>query len=599
MKVGVVRYWRWPVAVIGLMVLLAGYALGLWWLDRWALAVAPDSYLAWQPVFANAAVGMLLMALLAALTRRVLFSVTVVALLSGMLMWVAATKVELLGIPLILQDLYFIRQLDLASLGLLFEYVETSWYALGAALLVVTLLIAMFRLEVPWCARWGWARGGVLVAVLALLVSLQWMAWPWNAGWYDKAQVRPSRLNQLEGALHAGMFGNILYVHSVQRQQQFTIDEAALRTTLARLHAQPSDEVQVASNDTMKPDIVMVLSESFMDPRAMHGMGKVQDVVPTMRRLMAAGQAGWLRVPTFGGGTVRTEFEALTGMPVEAFPDVYYPYMDIVRAQMPGIVDALKAQGYGTLAVHGNTGAFWNRTNTYMTMGMDRFITRRDFKSRGFTRDGTWYADAAMTEIVLQELAEAAQPMFVFAASIQVHGPYAGKREVAHPERREALELPKRLTAVEREEFRNYLYHLQEADRQLAQLLAGLQQRKRPFVLVFFSDHLPTFEEPIYAQLPFKDGVDAQTQPVPWAMIKGNAAGEVMPVAVPELAYAWQLPALTLQAAALPRDAYFELTRQVGDQLINQTPAATAILQPGLQAAARARMEQKFDAYAH
>src|SRR5690606_27519102 len=216
------------------------------------------------------------------------------------------------------------------------------------------------------------------------------------------------------------LFSSLVYRHLQVRNMRFEIDLVALRTVLDSLQPVPARSLAAVT----PPDVAVVLSESFIDPRILNGMSAVPDLIPSMRALLDGGHGGSMQVPAYGGGTVRTEFEVLTGMPADAFPAAVFPYVDIERAVFPSVPRLLKRKGYATVAVHGNSGAFWNRIETYASMGFDRFLTSRDFARRGVRREGMWYSDSGMTDIVLEELDASQGPTFVLAVSMQNHGPY-------------------------------------------------------------------------------------------------------------------------------------------------------------------------------
>src|SRR5690606_33927565 len=125
---------------------------------------------------------------------------------------------------------------------------------------------------------------------------------------------------------------------------------------------------------------------------------------------------------------------------------------------LPGLASVLKRDGYATVAIHGNSGAFWNRTNTYEAMGIDRFVTQRDFVRIGARQDGNWWQDSAMTDIVLGELARASKPTLIVAISIENHGPYNPNAKVLDAKEREGIALPATLDAAAAAELRAYLY---------------------------------------------------------------------------------------------------------------------------------------------
>lgn len=590
-----------------LALLWLGYAVLAWWADRSALQVATDSYLTARNVAYNALVGLAFLLLLWGLTRRLLFSMLLVGGFQTLLYMASATKLAILGNPVALQDFYFLTSFNRANVALLGSYVDGAsgaWlWVLGAP---VVLGLA-FWLERPVFRRFGYAHCGVLGVGAMLVVSLYFATWPWTA-LYTKEKVRPSPLSLTPAVLHAGLMSSLVYKHLETSNTVFTVDEEALRKALAATSAAPVADAApgvggwdgraagpAPASDATAPDIVVILSESFMDPRVLNGMGAVRDVIPGVRSQLERGRGGMMTVPAYGGGTVRTEFEVLTGMPVQAFPSVMYPYVDLSRKRLPGLASVLRERGYSTAAVHGNSGAFWNRTNTYTAMEIDHFVTGTDFRDKAVI-DGGWYSDGSMTDIIFQELDRGQAPAFVFAVSIENHGPYDKVQPVLDQEAWDDLQLPQRLNGDAALSMRNYLYHLGNADRQFVRLIDGLRQRGRPYVVAFFGDHLPALGE-AYGTLEFVDGGSPESQQVPWAIVSGQGDGP-LEVAQGSI-HSWQLPAEVLDAAGIHGDPYFDFVRRLGRQLGNVADEGEErMLQRGINAAAVARLDDRFESYA-
>lgn len=592
-----------------LPLLWLGYALLAWWLDRGALQVATDSYLTARNVAYNALVGLAFSLLLWGLTRRLLFSMLLVGGFQALLYMASATKLSVLGNPVALQDFHFLTSFNRANVELLGSYVDGASSAWLWLLGVPVVLGLAFWLERPTFRRFGYVQCGVLGVGAALVVSLYFALWPWTA-LYTKEKVRPSPLSLTPAVLRAGLMSSLVYKHLETSNTVFTVDEEALRKALAATSAVPAADAApgvggwdgtaagpasaaATAAATGDPDIVVILSESFMDPRVLNDMGAVADVIPGVRSQLERGRGGMMTVPTYGGGTVRTEFEVLTGMPVQAFPSVMYPYVDLTRKHFPGLASVLRERGYSTAAVHGNSGAFWNRTNTYATMGIDRFVTSSDFRGKAAI-DGGWYSDRSMTDFIFQELDRGQAPAFVFAVSIENHGPYDKVQQVLDQEAWDGVQLPQRLDGGAALSMRNYLYHLGNADRQFVRLIEGLRQRGRPYVVAFFGDHLPALGE-AYGTLEFVDGGSPESQQVPWVIVSGQGDGP-LEVAQGSI-HSWQLPAEVLDAAGIG-DPYFDFVRRLGRRLGDAADGDEELmLQRGINAAAVARLDNRFESY--
>jgi hypothetical protein len=333
------------------------------------------------------------------------------------------------------------------------------------------------------------------------------------------------------------------------------------------------------------PDIVVVQSESFFDPARLNGVDAAHSL-PNFRRLAAGAHAGELRVPTFAGGTIRTEFEVLSGVPLAAFPGVEYPYFELVDAPMPGLMRTLAEQGYRTSVVHPNDASFWNRREALRHLGAQRFLALADF--RRAPKSGLFVADAALTDQVLAELADEGPPQFVFAISMEAHGPYE-VRPGLDEDRLAAIPLPDLLDEYGARTLRHFLYHLANADHELGRLAAVVQSRERPTVLLFYGDHLPGLHS-TFAQLGFVDGRPPRAQPVPYLILDNRGAASRL-----EQTWSWMLPAVLLETAGVPPDAYLALVGALRQQPAALLPDGGTVPEPRFAELARLRVRDEFD----
>lgn len=580
---------RWPGRVLPPIALAIGYALLAWWLDRRALGVAPAAYFGAAHVFANALPGLVAALLLVVVTRRPLLSLVVVTGLQVLVYRAQLIKLHLLNDPLGLQDVYFLSDLSPSSLALLARYVEHPALLAAAVVAAAGLLVLWWRLERPAFRPFRATHAGFALLALGLLGTLAAARPPWSR-LYDQALVRPSRFGPMPAVLHAGLMSSLVYDHLRSGTLVGPVDEHALARLFDLVPPRPAAAgADGAPADAALPDIVVILSESLFDPTTMKSMAAFPDTIPVMRSAIASGEGGYMSVPAFGGGTVRTEFEIMTGMPVEAFPEARFPYVSLVRDRIPGLVSALEAHGYRTVAVHGNAGSFWNRRNAYKAMGMDRFITRDEFPPDA-PHDGLWISDAAMTDVILQQVRQPGPPHMVLALSMETHGPYKDLAGVDAAER-DAVGVPPALAAPEAEALRNYLYHAHHADAQLGRLMRELRANRRPAVVLFFGDHLPALPK-VYARLGFVDGRSGPKQEVPWVLWRSDRPTRAPDAGTP--VESWMLPGLLLQTAGVVDDPYFATIADVVSTLDDATPAQRRTLVKGMQSAAIARMDGTF-----
>jgi len=221
------------------------------------------------------------------------------------------------------------------------------------------------------------------------------------------------------------------------------------------------------------PNVVLVQSESFFDPRDWHP-GIRRELLSEYDALMdEALHAGRFDVPAWGANTVRTECAVLTGLtPSRLGVHRFNPYHQLSKLPVNNLAGALKRLGYRTVCIHPYPASFYLRDRVYPKLGFDTFIDIADFDLS--ERDGQYTGDLALAERVQKQLATADEkPLFIFVISMENHGPL--HLETADPAIAERW--------VEGgvhggcEELTVYLRHLRNTDSMLGRLRASLQQQ--------------------------------------------------------------------------------------------------------------------------
>ncbi len=561
-------HWRSLASRIVLLLALAlAFVLLTGWLDG-GIGVMPLRLLD-QPRYplANAWPGLLLAAIMLTLTRRALLSFGLAFLLQGLLYGVNLLKAANLGTPLLPDDFRMVGQLRKGGMHLLAGYLPHSpWPYLGL-LAAVALFVAAWRLEPPIFAqrprRPRLLTGGVLMAaLLSMLLGLPAWGRIYNAKvlWLEPWSASTTRE-------HSGLISSLMLFHLQYGSSQRAPDRAAARQLIEQSTPALLQAMSLPKLGGELPDIVVVQSESLFDPSIMRGY-EHSNFAPNLRRLATQGISGKLHVPTFGGGTIRTEFEVLTGLSLRYFDNLQFPYLQMSHKALPSLVRTLAAHGYATTALHGNDPAFWNRVTAFKSLGFGRFVSQSAFPA-GAAMDGKYMADSAMTDEIMVQLKDSGPPQFLFAISIEAHGPY--DVEPAHAAERDAIPVPDGITGKDKRELQTYLYHLQHADAELGRLVKLLAQRKRPSLVLFYGDHLPALSNS-YQITGFVDGGDMLSQAGTWLLIDPQHPRP--PVKMDTAA--WLLPGKLLAQIGIHDDPYFALTELVGPQLAALTEAPGA-----------------------
>ena len=264
------------------------------------------------------------------------------------------------------------------------------------------------------------------------------------------------------------------------------------------------------------PHLVAVQSESFFDPRSLYS-GIRPEVLAEFDRLRAGAVAhGKLKVPSWGANTVRTEFAFLSGLDGSRLGvHRFNPYRAVAAGwDVPSLATFLKRLGYRTICIHPYPASFYQRDRVYPRLGFDEFMDIRAFS--GVERFGPYVSDAAVAGKILEILDQASGPVFIFAITMENHGPL-------HLEQVRSDDIATLYTTpppVGCEDLTIYLRHLRNADRMIRTLKDKLASCGRPASLCWFGDHVPIMPT-VYDALGTPEG---KTEYLIWCNGHGNDA---------------------------------------------------------------------------
>lgn len=256
------------------------------------------------------------------------------------------------------------------------------------------------------------------------------------------------------------------------------------------------------SDDFNSPDIIVILSESFLDPKWIPGStfhdreGNEVDPIANFTEIASrpGTYSGRFVSSATGGGTIRPEFEVLTGLSVDVIPSGCTPYR-YLSSDLPSYISRYKDMGYSTFLVHPYRSDFYSRSKGYPYIGVDDLNFEDEIYERSNTTDWQWIyraghiSDRSFVEYIEMKVDEAQTPAFVMGISMQAHQPYDGKYTD------DGLTVIAENSALSESSlytFRRYTMSMWDADRALGELVGWIDGRERDTVLVYFGDHSPT-----------------------------------------------------------------------------------------------------------
>lgn len=438
-------------------------------------APRPGSRREWPALMVHVALALLLFGALLILLQRALFAAGLVLAFWLLILFVNNAKYRALREPFVFSDFALFSQ--------------------------------AFRFPRLYLPFFGWARAAGVAGVAALTLYLALTLEPWMVGLLGAmgfAAVVAALLTAGAGLLVMG-------ARRLSRPSFQVEDDLARFGMAANLWlywraehagfngAEASPFAGLPASCPTQPDIVAVQSESFFDARHLPVAIRPALLAEYTAACAMSVQHGRLLVPAWGANTMRSEFAWLTGLREAALGvHRFNPYRRLARRTLPNLAGFLRRAGYRTVCIHPHEAAFFGRDRVFQAMGFDHFIDISAFADA--PKDGPYIADVALTAKIREVLNDASRPLFIFAITMENHGPYHLEKVRPGDGENCYVEPPPAGCA----DLTVYLRHLANADRMIGDLVQTLSERQREGLLCFFGDHVPSLPK-VYETLGHAD----------------------------------------------------------------------------------------------
>lgn len=410
------------------------------------------------------------------------------------------------GMSFIASDIYsFLTAISVANTYQIQIDVDTAEFFM-LALVFIALLLKLKRLRL---FRWKGRMAFVLVfaAVSGVFCHVYVNSDYLESIGVDFRVYRPQYKYRFYGTMLTTMrtFG---YLH-VTEPEGYSEEEVR---RLTKKYAEPAEETPVFKGNAplrkpQKPNIIVVMNESFADLQEVGDLKLTKDCMPFFRNLTENAIKGYTYTSVFGGNTANAEFEFLTGNTMAFLPDNSVPYQLFLREKTAGLTYMLKAQGYGNpLALHPYYRTGYSRYKVYPLMGFERFYTSDDFSVFSDTVNYhiTDYEDYKKITELYEASRKPEEPFYLFNVTMQNHGSYDGSTFETGNTVQMKGEMSKYRKAIQ------YMNMIKMSDKALKYLIQYFEKVEEPTVLLFFGDHQPDLDEEFYNELLGKNIADLE-----------------------------------------------------------------------------------------
>ena len=173
-----------------------------------------------------------------------------------------------------------------------------------------------------------------------------------------------------------------------------------------------------------KPNVIVIMNESFADFRSLGTLSTNKPVTPFLDSLTEDIVRGYAMSSVYGGNTANSEFEFLTGHSMMFLPENSVPYQQYINNKTNSMAWIMNSYGYKTMATHPYYANGWSRNIVYPYLGFKEITFIEEYTVNHPVRG--YVSDRDMAEYILKKLdsKDKDTPLFLFGITMQNHGGY-------------------------------------------------------------------------------------------------------------------------------------------------------------------------------
>lgn len=265
-----------------------------------------------------------------------------------------------------------------------------------------------------------------------------------------------------------------------------------------------ADQVSAGGTSETKPNVIMILSESFFDVTGLPGVTYGSDPVAGFHAACAEGVSGKFYTRTLGYGTCNIELELLTGINNRYLPsdEVLYEWDGTDFDALSTVPRLFQENGYYTAFLHTFNDGIYNRTPIYEHLGFDDLYFSGDFAAIDpqaaaapdywtYMSDkiaGSFYSDDYMADLLIDLYEEKSGdgPVFLYGVTMENHTPYPADKYAGYD-----YPFASGLSDEAAGELNAVTQGAADASAMLAKLTDYFRDAAQPTVIIFFGDHRP------------------------------------------------------------------------------------------------------------
>lgn len=255
-----------------------------------------------------------------------------------------------------------------------------------------------------------------------------------------------------------------------------------------------SDNIQTNISHE-NPNIIIIMNESWWNTDNIKG-GHIAfslDPMEAYKRLAPDCSTGYLSTNIYGGGTVSSELECLTGLNTKYFMSDTGIHIKFRQRKMPSLVDYFHALDYQTTFIHPYYGNMYDRDKIYPKLGFDKIIFEDSMDYTDIY--SVFISDESLSKQIIKEYEdETCSRKFIFAVSVANHTmamEYKIKPNNNYPYPIDITMDKDYVSESDYNELVNCINGIYLAGKAFAQLVDYFENIDEPVVIIMYGDHFP------------------------------------------------------------------------------------------------------------
>lgn len=246
------------------------------------------------------------------------------------------------------------------------------------------------------------------------------------------------------------------------------------------------------------PNVIVIMNESWWNTDNLD-TSKISfslDPMAPYKELPDTCIKGYLTSNVYGGGTVSSEADFLTGINTKYCAGDTLVFVHTMDRKLPSLVDYFKSLDYETIAMHPYYGWFYSRDAVYEKLEFDKVIFEEDMEYRDIYTQ--YISDESLAKQIIKEYESSEDNKFIWAVSVANHKTVLEYEvdKVANYDFPISVKLAEDTLGTEdRETLVSYVNGIYNSGKAYEMLIEYFADKEEPVVVVMFGDHIPNFSK--------------------------------------------------------------------------------------------------------